>query len=361
MTDALLVAGSPVFTVDGEVRGELARDTIHFEIEEDTAGLRTLRARFVAFGPRDGDREEQLLYLDGGVFDFGRPVDISIGPTGEMRSIFNGFVSGIEAVFLEETEPEIVIYAEDRLMDLRMTRRTRTYENVTDADIAEEIASEHGLTAEVAVDGPTYDRVQQWNMSDLAFLRERARLVQAEIWFQDDTLYFMSRENRTAPELTLVRGNEIISLEVRADLAHQRTAVHVGGYDATERDVIDEMAGEDAIAAEVSGARTGPAVLKNAFGERISHRVREVPMNDQEAGQWARAEMLRRARAFVEVCGVTNGTADLTVGTRLTLERVGGPFEGDGYYTTRVRHTYDLSQGHRTHFEAQRATVNEGT
>jgi hypothetical protein len=46
------------------------------------------------------------------------------------------------------------------------------------------------------------------------------------------------------------------------------------------------------------------------------------------------------------------------VGSRLSLSLVGDPFEGDGYYTTRVRHTFDQTSGLRTHFEADRATVN---
>ena len=51
------------------------------------------------------------------------------------------------------------------------------------------------------------------------------------------------------------------------------------------------------------------------------------------------------------------GTPDLVVGSRVTLERCGSPFDGEGYYTTLVRHTYDLSNGHRTYFEAERATI----
>ena len=39
------------------------------------------------------------------------------------------------------------------------------------------------------VDGPRYDVVQQLNQSDLAFLRERARLVQAELWCDGRTLH----------------------------------------------------------------------------------------------------------------------------------------------------------------------------
>ena len=145
-----------------------------------------------------------------------------------------------------------------------------------------------------------------------------------------------------------------------ADLAHQRTEVRVSGYDAQAREHIDETAGEDAIQAEISGGRSGPSILQSAFGERVSYRVREVCLNSREAADWAHAEMLRRARGFVTVSGVTRGTPDLVVGSQLTLEQMGDPFNGGGYYVTRVRHTYDLAQGHRTQFEAQRATVGAG-
>ncbi len=93
--------------------------------------------------------------------------------------------------------------AEDALMELRQTRRMHTYKNVSDADIATRIASDHGLSPDAQADGPTYDVVQQWNQSDLAFLRERARLIQAEVWVDDGTLHFATRGSRTGTDLSL--------------------------------------------------------------------------------------------------------------------------------------------------------------
>ncbi len=49
----------------------------------------------------------------------------------------------------------------------------------------------------------------------------------------------------------------------------------------------------------------------------------------------------------------------MVVGSRLTLQQVGTPFDGEGYYVTRLRHTFDLVHGFRTRFEAERATINE--
>jgi phage protein D len=361
MTEPLFFTAAPVFTVDGGVRGELARDLLRLEVEEATDGLKTLAARFVAFGPQTGASEERLLYLEGDALDFGQSIAVALGPPELARTVFTGAISALEASFAEAREPQVVVFAEDRLMDLRMTRRMRTFRDSTDAEIAEAVAAEHGLTARVDAPGPRYDAVQQWNQSDLAFLRERARLLAAEVWVEGEELFFQGRDRRRATELTLVRGNDLITVELRADLAHQRTAVRVSGYDAADRAVIDEEAGAEAIQAEIAGGRTGPSILDRAFGARVSHRVREVPLRSSEAADWARAEMLRRARGFVQVAAVTRGTPDLVVGSRVRLERVGAPFDGEGYAVTRVCHTYDLEQGHRTRFEAERPTLAEAS
>jgi phage protein D len=359
MTSATLTSSVPVFQVDGSVQGELARDLVRLDVNETTAGLKTLTARLTGHGPRQGAEQEVQRYLDGAILDFGKKLKVSLGPVGNQWTVFEGVISGLESSF-REASAEVSVLAEDRLMRLRMTRRMRTYENVSDADIVRAIASEHGMQVSIDADGPTYDVVQQWNQSDLAFLRDRARLIQAEIWFQDDRLCFMTRPKRTGTALTLVRGNDLIEIDARADLAHQRTKVAVSGYDASERDEIDEEAGADAIDAEIAGGRTGPAILEQAFGERVSYRVRDVPLLDEEARAWSRAEMLRRARAFVTVCGVTRGSPEMVVGSIVRLERVGHPFDGDGYYVTHVRHTYDTTSGHRTRFTAERPTIQEG-
>lgn len=359
MTD-LFGSKAPVFKVDGQVRGELARDLSSLYIEEATDGLRTMTLRLIAEGPKDNAPEEQDLYLDGQIVDFGKSIEVSIGPNDDARIIFTGAISAIEADFGEGSEPHVTVYAEDKLMGLRMTRHIKTWENMSDADIASAIASNNGLTGDTAADGPTYKVVQQWNQSDLAFLRERARLIQAEVWIDSDTLCFKSRGNRAGTAMTLVQGRELIDVKIRADLAHQRTKVKTSGFDASARDTIDEESSSDAIQAEISGGRTGPAVLQQAFGERVSYRVRETPTVSDEATAWAKGEMLRRCRAFVVATGTTDGSPDLIVGSKVNLDRVGTPFSGDGYYVVRVAHTYDLNSGYRTHFEAQRATINEG-
>ncbi len=351
---AKYVSHAPVFKVEGEVKHELGRDVLHLEIEETTEGLRTCVVRLVNEGPKPNKIQESFLYLDGSIVDLGKKLEVSIGPKNDERTVFKGLVSGIEGEFREGAPSEVVLFAEDALMKLRMTRRSKTYENKTDAAIASDIAQANGLAGDCDAPGPTYDVVQQWNQSDLAFLRERAKLIQAELWVEDDTLKFKARGTRSGTHLTLVQGNQLIHSVIRADLAHQRTQIKVSGYDAQARDVIDEEAGSEAIQPEAQSGRSGPQVLQRAFGERADYRVREAPLTSDEARQWAKAEMLRRARGFVRLSGLADGQPDMTVGSTLEIQRVGGGFSGDGWYVTRVCHVYDQHQAHRTHFEAER-------
>ncbi len=358
MTEPALAVAAPVFTVDGQLMRDLAQDCVRLEVSEGVEGLRTLQAHVLAVGRGTAGPPQRMLHLDGGTVDLGRSLRVALGPDAVQRTVFDGTISGLEAVFVDGDPPIVILLAEDLLMRLRMTRRMRTYRDVTDADVAADVAAAHGLQADVDVDGPRYDVVQQLNQSDLAFLRERARLVQAELWCTDGTLHFRSRPRREAPALTLVQGVGLLSVRLCADLAHQRSEVVVTGYDAQGRQGIDERAGPDVVEAETSGGRSGARLVARALGDSAAIRVREAALTGAEAQAWARAEMLRRGRRFVEVRGTTRGSPDMVVGSRLTLQRVGGPFDGDGYYVTWVQHRYDLAHGFRTHFTAERATIN---
>ena len=358
----LFYASRPEIRVGGQSQPELERDLRLLCMDEDIEGMKRLQFTLMAVGPREREQVEQLNWLDGQVIDFGSEVSVMVGPDGNRVEIFNGKVSCLELALHQGRVPELTCQAEDKLMELRLTRRFKTYEDVSDADLVQSIASEHGLMAEVSADGPNYDLVQQWNQSDLAFLRERARRLAADLWIENGSLHLCTRDQRQGSQITLIQGNNLIEARLAADLAHQRSSVHVGGYDDGGKDQIDEEASGDVVAAEAQGHSHGVDVLERSLGSgRDSYQVRDVPLQGEQANSLARAAMLTRARRFVTVSGVADGTANMTVGSLLRLERVGPMFEGDGYYVTRVSHRFDLTHGYRTHFEAERAWIGSRT
>lgn len=351
----------PEVKVDGQANADIARDLVLLQIDEDLFGMKRLSATLTAIGPREGAQVEQLNWLDGAVLDFGKELKVSLGPTDAREELFSGKLSALELSVDQGRAPEVVCLAEDRLMDLRMTRRFRSYENASERDMLQQIASDHGLSAICDVDGPTWPLVQQWNQSDLAFLRERARRLAAEVWIDGNDLHMATRDKRSGEAVTLIQGSNLFQARLRADLAHQRTKLVVGGFDDDAEQAIDQDADSSAVDAEAQGFRHGVGVLQNAFDAHTSYHVRNVPLKDDQANALAKAAMLARARRFVTVRGVADGITKIKVGALLRLERVSPVFEGDGFYVTRVRHQFDLSNGYRVHFDAERAWIGSAT
>jgi phage protein D len=218
------------------------------------------------------------------------------------------------------------------------------------------VAGEHGLTADVSVNGPTHAVLAQLDQSDLAFLRERARAVDAEVWVSDKTIAAKSRGARRSGPLTLDHGGGLREFEVTADLAHQRTAVEVGGWDVAGKQALKERATDSVINGELKGGESGAGVLAGALGRRTESVAGTVPLTTSEARARAEALFKRRARRFLSGRGVAETSAGLRVGAAVKLRRLGPLFDGE-YYVTEVRHLFDGAAGMRTDFAAERPGV----
>lgn len=352
-----LVSTRPSVAVDGEERQNLSDDLLSMRVEETTDGLYACEATFSNWGRRDNG-EVGFLYLDRETIDFGTELKIDTLAGDETETVFDGRVTAIETQLSGDEAPTLLVLAEDRLQDLRMTRRTRTFEDVSDSEVAKQIARDHSLTPKVDVDGPTHRVLAQVNQSDLAFLRDRARAMGAEVWVTDGTLRMQARSRRDAGDVTLTFADELHSFTGRADLAHQQTEFTVSGWDVQAKESIAETADKSAISSEVNGGQGGPAVLAESLGARTETMVHTAPLTVTEARAMAKASFRQNARRFVEARGVAEGDARLRVGTGMELRGVGGPFEGTGYTVTRALHTFNPDDGYRTRFTAQRPYVS---
>src|SRR5512134_3521587 len=130
-----IYSGRPSFKVDGQDNADLGAGLFAMSIVESIAGLYRCEASFGNWG------SQGFRYFDRRVLDFGKTLAVSFGSD----LLFEGRITALEARFPEGAPPQITVLAEDRLQDLRMTRRTRTFENVRDSDVFGRIASDHGL------------------------------------------------------------------------------------------------------------------------------------------------------------------------------------------------------------------------
>jgi phage protein D len=349
-----LYSPRPKISVEGNEEAALSQQLQGLFVEETTAGLYRCEMNFVNWGPKDG--AVGFLYFDRQLFDFGKKLKVEIGAGDGAGSVFEGRITGLEGRFTGGRPPELLVMAEDKLQDLRMTRRTRTFEDVSDADVIRQVAQAHGLQADVDVSGPTHKVVAQVNQSDLALARDRARAAGAELWIEGDTLKAKARTARNAGSLSLTYGEGLHEFAVSADLAHQTTGFTVAGWDVSSKQAVNHEASGSVVQGELNGGKSGGDVLQQAFGDRKQSVVHDLPVNEDEARALAEAHYARAARRFVTGTGVAEGDARLKVGAEVELKEVGPLFEGK-YFVTRVRHTFDASHGFRTLFSVERPAL----
>jgi phage protein D len=348
--DPAIKIARPTINVGGQDSASLAQGLLSLLVAENTNGLYRCEAQFGNWGPTDN--RLGFLYFDRQTLDFGKAFKVKLGTA----TIFDGRITAMEAQFPEGRPSELNVLAEDRFQDLRMTRRTRTFADVSDSDVIGQIANGHGLSPSVNVTGPTYKVLAQINQSDLAFLRERARAIDAELWMEGSTLNAKSRSNRNAGTLKMSYGKELREFTVLADLAGQRTSVAVNGWDVAGKSAIQYEATESVISNELNGDASGTSILQSALGQRKEALAHTVPLNSQEAQAEAEAFFRMSARRFMVGTGVADADSQLRVGAFVDLQGLGPLFSGK-YYVSEIWHRFDGSGGLRTEFTSERPGI----
>jgi uncharacterized protein len=201
--------------------------------------------------------------------------------------------------------------------------------------------------------------VAQTNASDLTFLRERARYLDADVLLAGGTLVVRARADRPPLDVTWQYGTDLLGFDASAELAGQRSAVRVGGYDRSAKVALDEVATGSAVAPELDqGQQSGPALVAATFGDRIERLVHHAP-DDVDAARALAAEALRStARRFVKGSALIEGDARARPGWCGTVEGLGPRFSGR-YGIIGVRHTVDSANGFRSTLDLERPGLGE--
>jgi phage protein D len=343
----VLRAARPGINLAGQDSPALAQGLLSLLVVETLSGLYRCEATVGNWGTV-GNRVG-FLFFDRKTLDFGKAFKVQLGTD----ALFDGRVLGLEAQFPAGRAPELTVLAEDRFQDLRMTRRTRTFANVSDADVINQVAGEHGLNPRVDVTGPTYKVLAQVNQSDLAFLRQRARAIDAELWMEGGALNARSHTGRAGSPLTLTYQGGLRAFSVLADLAGQRSSVIVSGWDVLGKSALRHEATDAVLGGELNGGRSGASILAAALGPRKESLAHTVPLASEEARALAEAFFKMSARRFVRGHGAAETDARLRVGGSVNLLGLGPLFSGT-YYLTEVKHLFDGVNGLRTEFTCER-------
>ncbi|MBS1824051.1 MAG: phage late control D family protein [Acidobacteria bacterium] len=297
--------------------------------------------------------DQQLKWIDSDQVQPGNQVEIELGYRDTTASLIDGEITALRVEYSNEQAAQLQIQGFDRLHRLRRGRRTKTYTEVKDSQVAEMVASNLGLEAEVTDSAVVHPYLLQNNLSDIDFLMQRAKRIRFEVLVTGRKLFFRPAANHLAEAVALQYMRDLKWFNVRLSTARQVSEVAVRGWNPSSKQAILGVARAGSENSRMKGASLGPQVAEEAFGA-FSEVTVDVPVeSQQEAEQIAAARFNDLAIELTSGEGEAVGNPALRAGATVDLRGLGTRFNGL-HYIVKSEHRLSPDIGYVTRFDAQR-------
>jgi phage protein D len=352
-TGSIPTVSVPLFTLSSgktEVAREVKADIVSIELneEEDRVAMATVTLNLWN-GVRQQIKEEYFKQ-----FQLGTPIEVALG-LNQTSPIFTGEVTALEPSFgSDDAGDTLKIQAFNRLHRLTFGTHQRTFQKMTDSEIAAKIADEVGLTGEVEDTVTKHEHVTQENVNNLTFL-SNLKPSNYELKVEDKTLFFRATREPAGPAVSLAYRHELIRFVPRLRAVPEGQKVEVRGWDVKSKKLILGTAGAGDETSKMGGAKTGAEISAEAFTPATRTLTDHGVVDADEAQRIAKGWYNRQQRDFVDAEGECPGVPVVRCGVTLEITDIGKPFSGI-YYVASATHTVG-ADGYRTTFKVRRNAV----
>jgi phage protein D/phage baseplate assembly protein gpV len=287
--------------------------------------------------------------FDKDAFPLGTRLEIAFRAEGDPVVVTSGEITAVVVEPGRSGRHELVLTGFDLTHRLAREPKSRSFQRVTDADIATRIAGEYGLDADVDATGASHDYVLQAGETDYAFLRRRAARIGFDVWITGRKFFFKKGPRSSASPPTLRYGANLSDFTVRFSSAERADEVQIRGWDQLGKQAITGKAAETDPGTDAPAAQEMADAARRAFG-RVQRSAGQLPVTDQaEADALAASLLLRASGEEVVLRGEATGDPNIGAGAKVHLEGVGSRLTGD-YRVTGVEHTYGAGKPYVTRF-----------
>jgi uncharacterized protein len=356
LTQNAVYSAIPTIQVDGQPNDKVTAQLLSMEMREHEGGMSALELRFSNFGSSSTGLAD-FVFEDGAVLKLGAAVQVYAGEVSSPTEIFRGKITALEGRFPDDGPPDLVVLAEDALQGARMQRRTKNWDATTLTAIAQQVATNLGLTPVLDGLDASIGTQQQFNESDLHFLRRLLARYDADVQIVGTELHASPRSQAQRNAIEIDLSSQLKQVRVIADLSHQVTQITAAGWDYSQGQAISATSQTTSFGP--GSGQTGKDWLSQALATRSEHLSQFANLNAREAQALVDAEFAQRIRTFVVAHGVSEGNPNLRVGTFLQLNGLGPRFSNT-YYTTSTVHHFDTENGYETRFCAECAYLGGG-
>ncbi|HEX8140074.1 MAG TPA: contractile injection system protein, VgrG/Pvc8 family [Pyrinomonadaceae bacterium] len=345
------VRDAPAFKVligGSELPAEPALDILDVKVSDyvEGAGMFT-----ITFNNWNSSTQE-FKWIDGNLLAEGAEVEIKIGYVDNVRSMLKGEITALEPEYPGTEAPTLKVHGYDLLHRFRRGRATRSFTNMKDSQIAEQIAGNLKLRAQVEDTQITHEYVLQSNQTDIDFLLERARRINYEVTVKDKTLLFRKAANNKGKIVSLNFGLTLEAFYPRLSTMRQVSEVIVQGWNIKTKEAIVGRARQGDEVSTMSGSKLGVAISESAFDKTKTFVVDKPVFSEGEAAQIAKGRFNELAVDFITGEGTAIGNTDIRAGEVVEFKGLGQRFSGL-YYITSSTHAVNR-KGYKTRFTVAR-------
>lgn len=339
MTATAQHVGGLEVAVDGApLDPTVAERLIDARVQDDLLLPDTFQLRF---------RDPAFELVDGSLFDVGKTLELKLSsPNGNAaRPLFTGKIATLAPEF-ESGGCVFVVRGYDGSHALNLTRRSRTFQDMTASDIAKKVIGDAGLPSDVASTREVSAFEQQSNETDWRFLWRLAERCGFTLSCVDGTVTFRPAGRAEEQSARLEWGVSLRAFHPRATAVQQVDEVEITAWDPQTAKRVTGRANRPKLDSEIGLVRDQTA--RAGAGGRLVVSDRVV-VTQGEADELAQTTLDHLANAWLEAEGIAAGDPQLKAGSLVEVVGVGRRFGGK-YLITGATHVVRGGSGYETRF-----------
>jgi Rhs element Vgr protein len=292
----------------------------------------------------DGDAATQNFSISGNDDSLipGNNIEISLGYHAKNKPVFSGVIVKQSLKSGQSGKSVLVIEAKHKCFKLALGRNSRSFLDMTDADIIMELAKRANFPLEgVKVSGTNvkHSEMLQYNATDWDFIVSRAEMNGMLVFNEADQLIVTTPDTNQDAALEIIYGVNVLEIDIEMDGRTQVREVHSHAWNADEQVLIDV---ERSSVAFKEGGSIPSTQLAEALGINNYKLFHSGDLQTMELEAWADAILLKSRMAKIRGTAKIKGDLSVRPGQLVKLSGFGKRMNGNAYVTG-IRHSYSTS------------------
>lgn len=266
------------------------------------------------------------LISDTNLFQIGKEIEVKAGYKEPSHSLFKGVVVK-QALNYSQGQAKLIVTVKHKAYKMTLDRHSRSFEDMSDKDIIEELCGNYGLSADVDDTMVTHEKIVQYNCTDWDFINMRAEANGWLLFTTTDGIVAKKPNLNASPVLLVASGDSIQEIRTEMDgrYAFDTYTAKAWNYTSQEMDEVSEKGNQfDTSQGDLDSGKL------SEMSDNSNHGITAMSQqeNPDALQEWTKAMVMRNNLSRIVGKISITGHAPLQPSDFIQLEGIGKHFDG---------------------------------